>query len=489
MNSVQGGRHVERVVGVGTDDFDRVRLRVESLVRLGAASFIVPSRVTMARGDQVAVTEPPRDHDTLRAVLDARGALRAGECVWLGVAIAEALTVLHKAGLVHGAIDSEAVVIDGGRVRLARLIDGAEDARAADDIAALGRLLAAAVRESDSDRIHAWTEPMTHPDPQGRPTAAMVVHALASCAPPEEVLLPPVDVAGALRRAATSNRGGAGSQDVGHGAAPQGTVFQRTAVQGAASQATASQGAASQVTASPRPLPNGASEDGGRHHGAAVPLRESRGWRIRLKTIRSLKWLGVAIAAVAVVGVAGLGLTWATHSGPWAGTRDVATEAALGVPGGRGSAIVTPEKVVTSEQESLQSPDAAAERLTVARFEALARGDGDALIALTVAGSPARAEAEDAAVALRSGLLRVDGLEGTVEDSVRLGADAVDASLGDGGGAVVRVHYRLGPHAVVANGETTDYDGYEQTVDLTLQWVEGTGWLVSDVVNAKELGS
>ena len=170
----------------------------------------------MARGDQVAVTEPPRDHDTLSAVLDARGALRAGECVWLGIAIAEALAVLHKAGLVHGALDSEAIVIDGGRVRLARLIDGAGDAQAADDIAALGRLLASAVREADSDRIQAWTEPMSHQDPLGRPTAAMVVHALASCAPPEEVPLPPVGVASALRRAATQSREGNVRGTTGH---------------------------------------------------------------------------------------------------------------------------------------------------------------------------------------------------------------------------------------------------------------------------------
>ena len=452
MTSEQGGRHVERVVGTGTDDFDRVRSRVESLVRLGAASFIVPSRVTMARGDQVAVTEPPREHDTLRAVLDARGALRAGECVWLGIAVAEALAVLHKGGLVHGALDGDAVVIDGGRVRLARLVDGDEDAHAADDIAALGRLLASAVRESDADRIDAWTEPMTHQDPQGRPTAAMVVHALASCAPPEEVLLPAVGVASALRRAATQNseaqdRRAGEHGDVEHGDVEHGRTERRT----------------------------------------VVPLRESRWWRLRLNAIRSLKRFGAVVAALGLVGGLGVGVAWATHSGPWAGANAATAAEPPGSVDGVPSAIAIGDAAVPAETEPLQVPDDAAERLTVARFDALARGDGDALVALTVAGSPARADAESTATVLRNGLLRVDGLEGSVEDSVRLGG-AVDAALSEADTAVVRVRYRLGPHEVVAAGETTTYDGYEQTVDLTLEWVEGSGWLVSDAATVTAPG-
>ena len=453
MTSVQSGRHVERVVGAGTDDFDRVRSRVESLVRLGAASFIVPSRVTMARGDEVAVTEPPRDHDTLRAVLDARGALRAGECVWLGTAIAEALAVLHKAGLVHGALDSEAVVIDGGRVRLARLIDGAGDAQAADDIAALGRLLASAVREADSNRIHAWTEPMTHQDPLGRPTAAMVVHALASCAPPEEVLLPAVGVASALRRAATQNRQGNERGTSGRGPGDHGVGDDGT-------------------------MRNGVGEHEAVAHVAAVPLRESRWWRRRLAVTRSLKRLGaVGVAACVVAGI-GLGAAWVTHVGPWDGSHAVSADAPQGMLDGDSSAIATGEGVAApAEGERAQAPDVAAKQLTAARFEALASGDGEALVALTAVGSPARADAEETAAACDDGLLRVDGLAGSVEDVATLGA-AAHAAVAEGGTAVVRVRYRLEPHDVVANGKTTSYDAYEQTVDLTLEWVEGSGWLV-----------
>jgi len=426
MTSVEAFRHVERVVGAGTDDFDRVRSRVESLMRIGAVSLIVPSRVTMARGDQVAVTEPAREHDTLRAVLDARGALKAGECVWLGTSVAQSLAVLHKEGLAHGALDADAVVIDQGRVRLARLVDGAEEAKAADDIAALGHLLASAVRESDAGRIGAWTEPMTHEDPVGRPTAAMVVRALASCAPPEEMVMPAMGVASALRKAAASK--------------PQASS-----------------------------------------HRAAVPLRESRWWRWRLNTTRSMKWVGAAIAVLGLVCGVGAGVAWVTHSGPWAGAgADVREAAAPGemIEGGP-SANASVLAGVPSPGEVPRSPDDAGVQLTAARFDALSRGDGEALVALTVPGSSARADAERNAEALRSGLLRVEGLEGSVEDSIRLSGVAA-AQLTQGDTAVVRVRYRLGPHVVVADGRETSYEGYEQTVDLTLQWVEGSGWLVSD---------
>ena len=66
---------------------------------------------------------------------------------------------------------------------------------------------------------------------------------------------------------------------------------------------------------------------------------------------------------------------------------------------------------------------------------------------------------------------------------------AADGSASEPAGAVVRVRYRLGPHVVFADGETTHYDGYEQTVDLTLEWVDGSGWLVSDVATAPEAGA
>lgn len=416
MTSVDGDRQVERVVGTGAADFDRVRLRVELLTRIGAASLIIPGRVTMARGDLVAVTEQAREHHTLRSVLDARGALRAGECVWLGIAVADALAVLHKEGLAHGAIDAEAIVIDHGTVRLSRLVDGADDASAEGDIEALGRLLASAVRESDAARIGAWAEPMTHPDPLGRPAAAMVSRALASCAPPEEIALTAIGVASAMRRAAAS-----------------------------------------------------VSEGGSR--AMTVPLAESRWWRLRLKASRSVRRLGVVIAGLGLTCGLGAGVAFATHSGPWA-ERGTASPAATLTPG----------------VDPLHTSASAGERLTVARFDALSRGDGGALVALTAPGSAARAEAEQTASDLEDGLLSVEGLQGSVEDCVTIDGAGTGAAS-DGDISVVRVRYRLSPHVVTVNGERTSYEGFEQTVDLTIEWVEGSGWLVKDAETVPVTGA
>jgi hypothetical protein len=328
-------------------------------------------------------------------------------------------------------------------------------------------LLASAVRESEADRIEAWTEPMTHEDPRGRPTAAMVVHALASCAPPEVVLLPAVGVASALRRAASRkgeihDRGAGEHGDVEHGAGEHGDV--------------------EHCDVEHCDVDHGRAE-----RRAVVPLRESRWWRLRLNASRSLKRFGAGVAALGLVGGLGVGVAWVTHSGPWArASAATAAEQPGSVDGGL-STIAAGNATGLAVPEPLQAPDDAAERLTVARFDALARGDGDALVALTVAGSPARADAESTATSLRNGLLRVDGLAGSVEDSVRLGG-AGDGALSEADTAVVRVRYRLGPHAVVAGGETTTYDGYEQTVDLTVEWVEGSGWLVSDAATVEAPG-
>ncbi len=423
MTSVERARQLERIVGSGADDFDRVRSRVEDLARLGAECLVVPLRVTLARGDQVAITEPPRDNDTLRTLLDSRGTLRAGECVWLGTGVAQALVVLHKNGLVHGALDVDAIVVEQGQVRLARLVDGDNEAIAADDVAALGRLLAAAVRESDADRIVAWTEPMTHPDPNGRPTAAMVVRALASCAPPEVLQLPPTGVASALRRAAASGR------------------------------------------------------DSGAQR--AVELHESRWWRMRVRAVRALKHASVVVAALVIVGGIGAGVARATHSGPWASAQAPAGALTGGTSTRDPKTTPSGEADSPDSGESLQVPENAGERLTLARFDALSRGDGEALIALTVMGSDARADADATAAALRNDLLKVEGLEGHVEDSVSL-SDSTAGPPSEGDHAVVRVRYRLSPHVVISDAQSTTYEGYEQTVDLTLEWVTGLGWLVSE---------
>ena len=36
------------------------------------------------------------------------------------------------------------------------------------------------------------------------------------------------------------------------------------------------------------------------------------------------------------------------------------------------------------------------------------------------------------------------------------------------------------PYVVTAAGQETKYEEYEQTVDLTVEWVDGRGWRVSN---------
>jgi len=191
----------ERVVGHGHDVYDAVRARVAALAGVSHPGLDAPSRVTMLPGEAVAVAEPGYGASTLRATLDSRGTLTAGECVWVGMAVAEALAALHRAGVFHGAVDTDAVRLPAGGVLLAHLVDGAQEATAADDVAALGRMLEQCVTGQDLERVRAWTEPMTHTDSAARPTAAMVARALGSCAPSEPLQQSPRGVASSMRAA------------------------------------------------------------------------------------------------------------------------------------------------------------------------------------------------------------------------------------------------------------------------------------------------
>lgn len=238
----------ERVVGHGAAAFEAVRSRLAVLGATGIDGLLVPTRVTLQPGDVVAVTERDHGGTTLREILDARGGLRAGECVWWASEVARTVAALHKAGIIHGAINADAVVIAGDRVILSRLVDGAETLAAADDIRDLGRLLDASVRDDEAARVRAWTEPMGHEQPEARPSAAMVARALPSCASAEPVQIPAVGVARAMRRQATSP---------------------------------------SEV----------------------VPLPEARWWRVRHKLTKRLRFILPAIAVVAAVVVASAALS------------------------------------------------------------------------------------------------------------------------------------------------------------------------------------
>lgn len=197
------GQATERVVGHGAAAFEQVRLRRDALEASGIDGLIVPVRVALQSHDSVVVAEPVSGGVTLQNVLASRGSLSAGECVWWAAQVAQLLASLHKVGIAHGALSADAVVIDGERVRLGCLVDGAPGASGPDDVAALGSLLAQCVRPDEAARVLAWAEPMQHERSDARPSAAMVARAIASCAPAQPIDIPARDVVGSLRRRAS----------------------------------------------------------------------------------------------------------------------------------------------------------------------------------------------------------------------------------------------------------------------------------------------
>ncbi len=174
----------DRAVGSGTLRFEHVRRRIAVVGALGLDGLAVPDRVTLLADESVRVVEPQPQGITLRAWRESAGPLSAGECVWWAVEVAALLTQLHKAGLAHGALTDDAIWVTGGGVRITHLADGPDHAVPADDVAALGSLMIAAVSAAERARVEAWTAPMTSANPAARPTAAMVSRALPSCADP-----------------------------------------------------------------------------------------------------------------------------------------------------------------------------------------------------------------------------------------------------------------------------------------------------------------
>ncbi|WP_062466527.1 hypothetical protein [Demequina maris] len=171
-------------------------------------------------------------------------------------------------------------------------------------------------------------------------------------------------------------------------------------------------------------------------------------WRLRRRPLRLAAAASVVVAAVAAV-------SWAVWGPPLAAV----------VP----SAGAGPAEPAAAS--SLPDPGEAARALTVARVEAIAEGDGEALVALTVPGSSAWATAAREARLLDGTELR--GLDVDVGT-----ARVLEAS---GGTAVVEVGYRLAAHARVGpDGARVEIPAEHQEARLALEW-SGERWRVAEV--------
>lgn len=408
-------------VGTGEDTYAAALARAEVLRSLGSDHVIGPERVVL-QGETVLARAPAPRGSTLASVLAARGALPVGECVWLGVRVATALATMHRAGLVHGAIDADAVLIDGASLAVvdATLRPPSASAESpADDVAALGVMLADVVRPADRVVLGAWLDPMTAGDPAARPTAAMVAHALVACAQEVPVALPPADVAGALRASAGA------SADA-----------QASGVRDAAMRLAAhirSKAASLLPAASvPRDRPRTSMER---------PVRDSAPGTPRIAPAMLRKPRVRVLIAGAIVACTGVALVAAAVGGGQA----------LAHQGSPGGTAVRSDPVV------------AAEELTMRRLHSLAENDAAELLSTVQRGSAAAARAGEQAVALESGALSFDGLEGEV-----LAAELVAET---DSGAAVRVTYRTSAHSVTSNRVVSSHDALTEValLDLVLE--------------------
>ncbi|WNM25656.1 hypothetical protein RN607_05975 [Demequina capsici] len=446
---------IRRVVGVGEAVYAAATARAEVVRALAAPELRAPDKIVM-QGEAVVALMPVSSGMTLAEVTRATGPLSAGACVWVGTRAARALARLHRAGMAHGAVDADSIVIEDGSAVLLDPGTGVASASPADDVAALGGLLRAAVRAVDGEVMRAWTDPMAADDPAARPTAAMIARALPGAAQERPVALPGPSVASHMRDSAAG---------ISLSAQPAG---------GRGAGKPTSSGARGRAAAPAR---------------AVAPGRRSLA--ARLSTTPRRLTLGVAGVAFVLLLLAGVlaatvltrdGDAQATAAGELSATSsapDVSASASpsasteTGAPRTEEGFTTTPsgdpEQVQTSGPGD---PGVAAAQLTTQRFGALAASDAEALIATTAAGSPARERAEEQAISLTGGGLAYEGLAVTVGE-VQVLSSAPDSAL-------VSVAYSTSQYVVAVDGEQTTVPPAEESVQLALVAQDG-GWRVSDV--------
>ena len=209
---------LERELGSGGDLLTSAVARAAALARAGAAcrGVSVPLRVRR-RPDGVVAFDVPVAPGASLAEIRAGRALTLGECVTVGVAVAEALAAMHAERIAHGDVSPGNVVVAGKRVTLVDTMGALNDERGtpgyapperdrgaspAGDAYALGAMLRSIADLAATPAIEAWTEPLLADDPSPRPAAAHVARALARCAAPEAIAVPTAGVAAAMRAGA-----------------------------------------------------------------------------------------------------------------------------------------------------------------------------------------------------------------------------------------------------------------------------------------------
>ncbi|WP_084126703.1 hypothetical protein [Demequina sp. NBRC 110054] len=444
---------LRRIVGVGEAVYVAAGARAEVVRALAVPELRAPDKVLM-QGEAVVALMPLTDGQTLADVMRATGPLSAGGCVWVGTRVARALARLHRAGMAHGAVEADNIVIESGHAVLLDAGSGVASATQSDDVAALGRLLRGAVRDGDADVMAAWTNPMSAADPAARPTAAMVARALPGAAQERPIALPGPSVASRMRDSVEAG-------------APEPTRKRDDA-------------AARRVS----------SDAGG-------PWSR---WASSLETTprRLAGLVGLAGSAVVACGAAiwllmGAGASTAESGAAGADEATSVVEeggTVASASDGAGSATGEPSESADAESAGamrafadgtgaavIEDPAEAAAWLTERRFEALAGADPSALVATTVPGSAARERAQSQAADVEAGVLTYEDLEVRVE-TVEVEEEGEES-------ATVTLTYVASAHVVVVQGERSEVDAQRDTVELRMEKVKGS-WRVADVGSVVE---
>lgn len=180
-----------RVAG-RSDAAERVRAGLDRLAGV-RHPHLVRLRAVLPAADGMAVISDFAAGGSLAEVLAERGALEPGEVVTVGVPLASALAALHGQELVHGAVTPANVLLsqDGRPLLsdfgLAVLLDPGSLAGPADDVQALGALLAGVLDTNAPPALRQCVGRALAADPAVRPTAGELTTALRSVGPPAPV--------------------------------------------------------------------------------------------------------------------------------------------------------------------------------------------------------------------------------------------------------------------------------------------------------------
>jgi hypothetical protein len=209
--------YLERELGRGADLLSGAHSRAAALARAHAACGVVSSPVNIRQRPDGVVAFDVQVAAGASLAESGQGALTVGQCVTVGVAVAQGLAAMHAERIAHGDVSAANVVVKGRMVALVDTMgalaaergtpgfaapERSEGPSPAGDVYSLGMLLRSLAKPDALPVIEAWTAPLIATDPEDRPSAAHAARAIARCAPSEPLPTAASPVAAAMRAGA-----------------------------------------------------------------------------------------------------------------------------------------------------------------------------------------------------------------------------------------------------------------------------------------------